>query len=90
MCLVLRVHPWRMIKPTAAKESQHKICDASVVSSSLHPNFNGHIRCCRRPMLSEAPESAATNLASPLPSAIVDSFVLDAVIAESIRVASPL
>ena len=77
-----------MIIPSAAKESQHKICcDASVVSSSLHPNCNGHIHCCRRPMLSQAPESAATNSASPLLSAIVDSFLLDAVIGYEVYLA---
>ena len=51
-----------------------------LVSSALHPNFNNQVHCCRKVMLSRAPESAATNSASPLLSAIVDCFLLDAVI----------
>ena len=50
------------------------------VYSALHPNFNNQFHCCRKPMPSQAPESAAINSASPLLSAIVDCFLLDAVI----------
>ena len=86
MCLVLRVHPLRLIIPSTAEESQHRICCAAFVCiSSLLPNCRSQVHCCRRPMPSQAPESAATNSAStnsasPLLSAIVDYFVLDAVI----------
>ena len=81
MCLVLRVDPLRLIVPSAAEESQHKICcDASVASSSVLPNCRSQFHSCRRPMPSQAPESAATNSASPLLSAIVDCFLLDAMI----------
>ena len=69
------------VSPSAAEESQHRICCvASSVSSALHPNFNDQFHCCRTPMPSQAPESAASNSASPLLSAIVDRFLLDAVI----------
>ena len=75
MCLVLRVDPLRLITPSAAEETQHKICcDASVDSSSLHPNCSSQFHCCRRPMPSQAPESSATKSASTLLSAIVDCF----------------
>ena len=81
MCLVLRVDPLRLIIPSAAEESQHRICCVvSLVSSALHPNLNNHFHCCRKLVPSQAPESAATNSASPLLSAIVDRFLLDAVI----------
>ena len=80
MCLVLRVDPLRLIIPSAAEESQHGIC---CVSSALHPNFNNQFHCCRKLRPSHAPESAATNSASPLLRAIVDCSLLDAVIGAS-------
>ena len=81
MCLVLRVDPLRLIIPSAAEESQHRICCVvSLVSSALHPNFNNQSLCCRKLMPSQAPESAATSSASPLLSVIVDCFLFDAVI----------
>ena len=71
----------RLTTPSAAEESQHRICCVvSFVSSVLHPNFNNQFHCCRKFVPSQAPESAATNSASPLLSAIVDCFLLDAVI----------
>ena len=80
-CLVLRVEPLRSIMPSAAEEPQHRICCVvSVVSLALHPNFNDKSHCCRKLMPSQPPECAATNPASPLSSAIVDCFLLDAVI----------
>ena len=73
ICLVLRVDPVRLIIPSAAEESQDMICCIdSFVSSALHPNFNNQFHCCRKLMRSQAPESAATNSASPLLCAIVD------------------
>ena len=54
-------------------------CAASVCLSSLLPNCRSQLHCCRRTMPSQAPGSAATNSASPLLSAIVDGFRLDAV-----------
>ena len=73
MCLVLRVDPLRLRTPSSAEESQHRICCVvSFVSSALHPNFNNQFHCCRKLMPSQAPESPATNSASPLLSAIVD------------------
>ena len=81
MCPVSRVDPLRLIIPSAAEESQHRICcDLPVSSSSVFPNCRNQFHCCRRPMPSQAPESAATNSASPLLSAIVDCFLLDAMI----------
>ena len=81
MCLVLRVDALRLITPSAAEETRHTICcDASVGSSSLHPNCSSQFHTCRRPMPSQAPESAATNKASPLLSAVVDLFLLGATI----------
>ena len=81
MCLVFRVDPLRLIIASAAEESLHRICcDASVFSSSSHPNCLRQFHCCRRPMPSQAPKSAATSSASPLLSAIVDRFLLDAMI----------
>ena len=72
MCLVLRVDPLRLIIPSAAQESQHRICCVvSFVSLVLHPNFNNQFHCGRRLIPSQAPESAATTSASPLLSAIV-------------------
>ena len=70
MCLVLRVDPFRLIMLTAEEESQHwTCCDVEHVSSVLFPGFRNQPRCCRRPMPSQAPDSAATNSASPLLSA---------------------
>ena len=70
---VLRVDPLRFIIPSAAEESQDRICCVdSFVSSALHPNFNNQFHCCRKVIPSQAPESAATNSASPHLSAIVD------------------
>ena len=43
-------------------------------------NFNNQFHGCRKLMPSQAPESAATISESPLLSAIVDCFLLDAVI----------
>ena len=43
-------------------------------------NFNNQFHCCRKLIPSQAPESAATNSASPLLIAIFDCFLLDAVI----------
>ena len=81
MCLVLRVEPLRLIIPSAAEESQHWICCVvSFVSSALHPNFHNQFHCCHKLMPSQAPESAATNSASPRLTAIVDWFLRDAVI----------
>ena len=81
MCLVLRVDPLRLIITSASKESHHRICYVvSLVSSALHPNLNNQFHCGRKLVPSQAPESAATNSASPLLSAIVDCFLLDAVI----------
>ena len=75
MCLVLRVYLFRLIMLTATEESQHWIgCDVEHVSSALFPDFRNQFRCCRRPVPSQAPDSAATNSASPLLSAIVDCF----------------
>ena len=72
MCLILRLDPLRLIIPSTAGESQHRICcDASVSSSSVFSN------CRNRFHLSQ---SAATNSASPLLSAIVDCILLDAMI----------
>ena len=80
MCFVLRVEPLRLNIPGAAEELQHRIwCVVSCVSA-LHPNFNNQYHCCRKLMPSQAPDSAATNSASSLPSAIVDCFLLEAVI----------
>ena len=76
MCLVFRVDPLRRIIPSAAEESQHRIC--CDVSSSSPPTCRSQFHCFRRPIPSQAPESAATNSASPLLSAIVDCFRLDA------------
>ena len=76
-----RVDPLRLIMPSAAEKSQHGICcAASVCISSMPPNCRSQFHCCRRPMPSQAQESAATNSASPLLSAIVDCFPLDAMI----------
>ena len=81
ICLVLRIEALRLIKPSAAKESQDKICCfVSFISSALDPNFNDQFHCCRKLMPSQSPESEANNLSSPLLSAIVDCFLLDAVI----------
>ena len=55
------------------------LCVVSFISSALHPNFNNQFLCCRKLMPSQGPESAATNSASPLLSAIVDRLLLDAV-----------
>ena len=75
ICLVLRVDPLRLIIPSAAEESQGRICRVdSFVSSTLHPNFNNQFHCCRKLMRSQVPESAATNSALPQLSAIVDCF----------------
>ena len=54
--------------------------DVEHVASALFPDFRNQFHCCRRPMPSQVPDSAATNSASPLPSAIVDCFLLVAVI----------
>ena len=79
--VVLRLDPLRLIIPSAAEKSQHKICCVvTFVSSALHPNFNNQFHCCRKLIPSQAPESAATNSASPLLIAIFDCFLLDAVI----------
>ena len=49
-CLILRVEPLRLIIPSAAKESQDKICCfVSLSSSAVHPNFNQRV-----PLLSQA------------------------------------
>ena len=81
MCLVLRVEPLRLIIPSAAEASQHKICCVvSIVSSAWHPNFNNQFHCCRKPFRQQASASAATNSSSPLQSANVDCFLLEAVI----------
>ena len=81
MCLALRADPLRLIIPSAAEESQHRICCVvSLVSTALHPNFSNQFHYCRRLMPSQAPESAATNSASPLLCAIVVCVLLDAVI----------
>ena len=81
MCLVLRVDPFRLITLTVAEESQHWICcDVGHVSAALFPDFRNQFRCCRRPKPSQAPDSAATNSASPLLRASVDCFWLVAVI----------
>ena len=81
MCTVLRVDRSRLIIPSAAEESQHRICCAAFLCiSSLLPNCRSQYHCCRRLVLSQAPESAATNSASPLLSAIVDCFRLDALV----------
>ena len=81
MCLVLRVYLFRLIMLTAPEESQHWICcDVEHVSSALFPDFRNQFRCCRGPVPSQAPDSAATNSPSPLLSAIVDCFLLLAVI----------
>ena len=46
MCLAFRVDPLRLIIPSAAEESHHKIsCVVSLVSSALHPNFNNQFFC---------------------------------------------
>ena len=81
MSLVLRVEPLRSIIPSAAEESQHRICRVvAFVSSAPRPNFSSQFHCCRRSMPLQAPGGAATNSASPLLSAIVDCFLLDEVI----------
>ena len=81
MFFVLQFEPLHLIMPSAAEESQHRICCVvSFVSSAWHPHFSNQFHCCRRPMLSQAPQSAATNSASPLLSAVVDCFLLDAMI----------
>ena len=64
ICLTLRVEPLRLIIPIHNTRS----------------NFNHQFHCCRKLMPSQAPESAATNSASPLLRAIVHCFLLDAVI----------
>ena len=41
--------PYGLVIPSAAEESQHRICCVvSLVSSALHPNFNNQFHCCRR------------------------------------------
>ena len=81
MSLFLQVDPLRLIMSSAAEESHHRICCVvSLLSSALHTKFNNQFHCCRKLMPSQAPESAAINPASPLLSAIVDCFLLDAVI----------
>ena len=73
--------PLRLIIPSAAEESQHRICCVvSFVSSALHRNFNNQFHSCRKLVPSQAPERPATNSASPLLSAIVDCFLVDTVI----------
>ena len=69
--------PFLLIMLTAAEESQHWICcHVEHVSSASFPDFRNQCHCCRRPTLSQAPDSAATNSASPLLGAIVDCFLL--------------
>ena len=77
-CKTNAFYLFRLIMLTAAQESQHWICRD--VYSALFADFRNQFRCCRRPMPSQAPDSAATNSASPLLSAIVDCFLLVAVI----------
>ena len=80
ICLVLRVDLLRLIMLTAAEESQHRICcDVEHVSSALFPDFRNQFHCCRTHAFPSS-DSAATNSASPLLSAIVDCFLFIAVI----------
>ena len=79
MCLVFRVEPLPCIIPSATEESHHRICCVvAIVSSASPPNVCNEFHCCRKPIPSQAPHNAATNSASPLLSAIVDCFLLDA------------
>ena len=68
ICLTSRVEPLRLIIPSLQK------------THNTRSFFNNQFHCCRKLMPSQAPESAATNSASPLLRAIVDCFLLDAVI----------
>ena len=75
ICLVFRVDPCRLILLKSAEESQYRTCCVvEHVSSALFPVFRNQFHCCRGPMPSQAPDGAATNATSPLPSAIVDCF----------------
>ena len=65
---------WRRIA------AQDLLCSLTRFLGTALPNFTNQYHCCRKRLPSQAPESVATNSASPLLSAIVDCFLLDAVI----------
>ena len=66
---------WRRIA------AQDLLCSLTrFLGTALPPNFTNQYHCCRKRLPSQAPESVATNSASRLLSAIVDCFLLDAVI----------
>ena len=76
MCLVLRVEPLRLVIPSAAEDSQHRIWRVVVcVSSALRPNFSGQFHCCLWSMTPQAPDNAVTNSAPPLLSAPMTHFL---------------
>ena len=69
----------RLVARSMMQEERSQL--VAFVSSALHPNFSSQFLCSRRPTPSQALNSAATtNSASPLLRALVDCFLLDAVI----------
>ena len=76
--LVLRVDSLRLIIPSAAEESLDRLWRFSRPHRQCFRNVAASSTVVEDPRFSQAPESAATYRASPLLSAVVDVFLLDA------------
>ena len=81
MCLVLRIESLRWMMMMAAVEWQQSICDGNGFGSTVsrHRNCRSQRHNCLSTIPSQAPNDPVTVSASPLLSAIVDCFLLVAV-----------